>query len=57
MTKNYSHEDLIAWDRAYLWHPFTHMKQYLNVEPLIIARGEGVRVQDTRGRWYYDGTS
>ena len=54
---NYSHENLIAWDRAYLWHPFTHMKQYLDAEPLIIARGEGVRVQDTRGRWYYDGTS
>lgn len=57
MMKNYSHEDLIAWDRAYLWHPFTHMKQYLDAEPLIIARGEGVRLQDTRGRWYYDGTS
>jgi adenosylmethionine-8-amino-7-oxononanoate aminotransferase len=54
---NYSHEELIAWDRAYLWHPFTHMKPYLAGEPLIIVRGEGVRVQDTRGRWYYDGTA
>lgn len=53
----YSHDDLIAWDKTYLWHPFTHMKQYLASEPLIIARGEGVRLQDTHGRWYYDGTS
>lgn len=54
---DYSHEELVAWDKAYVWHPFTHMKQYLASEPLIIVRGEGVRLQDTRGRWYYDGTA
>ncbi|MCS6873300.1 MAG: adenosylmethionine--8-amino-7-oxononanoate transaminase [Pyrinomonadaceae bacterium] len=54
---NYSHQELVEWDKTYLWHPFTHMKQYLMKEPLIIVRGEGVRVQDSLGRWYYDGTA
>jgi adenosylmethionine-8-amino-7-oxononanoate aminotransferase len=52
-----NHEILADLDKAYLWHPFTHMKQYIDGEPLIIERGEGVRVFDTRGRAYYDGTS
>lgn len=51
------HQTLVEWDRQYLWHPFTHMKQYLQEEPVIIRRGKGMKLQDTLGRWYYDGTS
>ncbi|MER3428946.1 MAG: adenosylmethionine--8-amino-7-oxononanoate transaminase [Pyrinomonas sp.] len=52
-----SDEKLEALDKAHLWHPFTHMEQYIADDPLIIVRGEGVRLFDTRGRAYYDGTS
>ncbi|GIU81289.1 MAG: adenosylmethionine--8-amino-7-oxononanoate transaminase [Acidobacteria bacterium] len=52
-----SYEKLAELDKAYLWHPFTHMKQYIASEPIIIERGEGVRVFDVHGRAYYDGTS
>lgn len=44
-------------NKAYLWHPFTQMKDYNNSDPLIIERGEGIRLFDIQGRAYYDGFS
>lgn len=52
-------EELRALDRAHVWHPFTHMEHYTDpatTTPMIV-RGEGVKVQDTEGNWYDDGTS
>ena len=51
------YERLAAMNKAYLWHPFTQMKDYNNSDPLIIERGEGVRLFDVQGRAYYDGFS
>ncbi len=50
-------ETLIAWDKTYVWHPFTPMKQYMAGDPVIIRRGRGVKLEDIHGNWYYDGTS
>jgi adenosylmethionine-8-amino-7-oxononanoate aminotransferase len=50
-------ETLVAWDKTYLWHPFTPMKQYMAGDPVIIRRGQGVKLEDIHGNWYYDGTS
>ncbi len=50
-------EALAKLDKQHVWHPFTHMQLYLESDPLIIWRGEGVKVQDVQGRWYYDGVS
>jgi adenosylmethionine-8-amino-7-oxononanoate transaminase len=50
-------KQLAAADKLHLWHPFTQMKDYNNTEPLIIERGEGVRLFDVQGRAYYDGFS
>ncbi len=50
-------ETLITWDKAYVWHPFTPMKQYMAGDPVIIRRGQGVKLEDIHGNWYYDGTS
>jgi adenosylmethionine---8-amino-7-oxononanoate aminotransferase len=44
-------EDL---DRRVMWHPFTQMAGW---EPLVIERGEGNYLIDTRGRRYLDGVS
>ncbi|MFC5702402.1 adenosylmethionine--8-amino-7-oxononanoate transaminase [Cohnella faecalis] len=44
-------------NKAHVWHPFTQMKDYNNSEPLIIERGEGIRLFDMQGRAYYDGFS
>jgi adenosylmethionine-8-amino-7-oxononanoate aminotransferase len=55
MTPQY--ERLAALNKAHLWHPFTQMKDYNDADPLIIERGEGVRLYDVQGRAYYDGFS
>lgn len=53
----YSTADLVAWDRRYLWHPFTQMQEWFSEEPIVIERGEGNYLIDTNGRRYLDGVS
>jgi adenosylmethionine-8-amino-7-oxononanoate aminotransferase len=48
---------LAKWDHAYLWHPFTQMKDWVQEEPVMIERGKGAYLVDTEGRRYLDGTS
>jgi adenosylmethionine-8-amino-7-oxononanoate aminotransferase len=47
-------EDL---DRAFLWHPFTPMREWLAEPPLVIDRAEGNELIDTQGTRYLDGVS
>jgi adenosylmethionine-8-amino-7-oxononanoate aminotransferase len=49
--------ELVAWDRQYVWHPFTQMRDWLAEEPLVIERGEGNYLIDSEGRRYLDGVS
>ncbi|NPV93005.1 MAG: adenosylmethionine--8-amino-7-oxononanoate transaminase [Firmicutes bacterium] len=55
--EKYTFESLAEWDREYVWHPFTQMRQYRREEPLIVERGEGSRLVDVQGRSYLDGVS
>jgi len=48
-------EKLVAWDKDYLWHPFTQMRDWLAEEPIIIERGEGIYLIDIDGNRYLDG--
>lgn len=48
---------LEEWDKRYLWHPFTQMKDYEAQDPLIVERAEGVYLVDIHGRRYIDGVS
>ena len=50
-------ETLSQWDKRYVWHPFTQMKDWLDAEPVIVERGEGCYLFDTEGRKYIDGVS
>lgn len=45
------------FDKKYVWHPFTQMKDWNQQESLIIERGEGSYLIDTDGRKYIDGVS
>ena len=45
------------WDHAYLWHPFTQMREWLAEEPLVIERAEGNSLIDSDGNRYFDGVS
>jgi adenosylmethionine-8-amino-7-oxononanoate aminotransferase len=49
--------DLIAADRAHLWHPFTQQQGWVEEEPLIVERAEGTDLIDADGRRYIDGVS
>jgi adenosylmethionine-8-amino-7-oxononanoate aminotransferase len=41
-------------DIAHVLHPYTNLKKHQRNGPLIIARGEGIRVIDEQGRAYVD---
>jgi adenosylmethionine---8-amino-7-oxononanoate aminotransferase len=45
------------WDRKYLWHPFTQMRDWVAEEPLVIAKAKGNYLFDTHGHRYLDGVS
>lgn len=44
-----------ARDTAYSVHPYTHLRRHLDNGPLVIVRGEGVRVFDDSGKSYIEG--
>jgi adenosylmethionine---8-amino-7-oxononanoate aminotransferase len=44
-------------DRDHLWHPFTQQLGWVEEEPLMIERAEGVQLIDIEGRCYIDGVS
>ena len=48
---------LADWDRRYLWHPFTQMREWERELPVIIQRGKGPYLFDLEGRRYLDGVS
>ncbi len=49
---------LEEWDKTYVWHPFTQMKDFLETErPIIIEEAEGVILRDIHGNEYIDGVS
>jgi len=44
-------------DHDHVWHPFTQQRDWVEKEPLMIDRAEGVELIDTDGRRYLDGVS
>lgn len=46
--------DFAQLDQRFVWHPFTQMKDWLQSEPLMLERGQGSVLYDTRGRAYLD---
>ncbi len=50
-------DQLQAWDRAHVWHPFTPLAAWEASDPLVIERGEGVFLFDLDGNRYLDGVA
>ena len=48
---------LVQWDRQFVWHPFTQMKQWEQEVPLLIEKAKGAYLYDTNGNKYLDGSS
>ncbi|WP_034630474.1 adenosylmethionine--8-amino-7-oxononanoate transaminase [Desulfotruncus alcoholivorax] len=53
----YKPEQLEQWDKQYVWHPFTQMRQWQKEKPLIIEKGEGSYLYDIENNKYLDGIS
>jgi adenosylmethionine-8-amino-7-oxononanoate transaminase len=51
------HDALARLDREHVWHPYTQMAEYNEKDPLVVLEGDGRKLRDAKGRWYYDGTS
>jgi adenosylmethionine---8-amino-7-oxononanoate aminotransferase len=45
-------EELIDWDKRFVWHPFTDMREWCAAEhePLVLVEGRGALLRDSRGR-------
>lgn len=41
-------------DLKYIWHPCSQMKDYEELAPIVIEKGEGIYLYDTDGKKYYD---
>ena len=50
---------LVQWDKQFVWHPFTDMREWCAREhkPLVLVEGRGALLRDSRGREYIDGNS
>ena len=46
-----------AYDREFVWHPFTQMREYEDKDPIVIEGAEGAYLIDSEGRRYIDGVS
>jgi adenosylmethionine-8-amino-7-oxononanoate aminotransferase len=48
---------LVALDKARVWHPYTAMDVYLEVDPIVVVRAEGAWLYDADGAAYLDGNA
>ncbi len=54
-TPNAAPNSAAARDIAYCIHPYTNLKRHRETGPLVITRGDGVRVYDETGNAYIEG--
>ncbi len=50
-------KELKKYDKEYIWHPFTQMKEYINEDVIIIEEGYGAILKDIDGKEYIDGVA
>jgi taurine-pyruvate aminotransferase len=56
LAKN-DNSDVIAADKAHVWHHLIQHKTFETVDPRIIVEGKGLRVWDAAGKEHLDGVS
>ncbi len=49
-----TYDELAATDLKYIWHPCSQMKDYETLPPIVVERGEGVKLFDKNGKEYID---
>ncbi|MSU34489.1 MAG: adenosylmethionine--8-amino-7-oxononanoate transaminase [Pedosphaera sp.] len=48
---------LARLDRAFVWHPFTQMRDWLQKDPIVLVAGKGAVLWDSHGNEYLDANS
>ena len=48
---------LREYDRRYVWHPFTQMRDWEMDDPIVIVGGEGSWLMDSDGKRWLDGVA
>jgi taurine-pyruvate aminotransferase len=56
-TNEFDARDVIDKDRNYVWHHLTQHKPFEESDPMVIVKGEGMRVWDAKGNEYLDAVS
>ena len=56
-TENVAVSDLVEMDREHIWHHLTPHKPLETKDPLVIVKGEGMRIWDQRGKEHIDAVS
>ncbi len=54
---NVDTKTLREYDRQYVWHPFTQMREWEATDPLVIVGGEGSWLIDSDGNRWLDGVA
>lgn len=49
-----TYNELVEQDLKYIWHPCSQMKDYETLPPIVVERGEGVKLYDKNGKEYID---
>ena len=45
--------EIVAEDKAHVWHPYTAMDEYIReIDPIVAARARGSFIEDVNGRRY-----
>ena len=56
-TEDVSMADLVEMDRAHIWHHLTHHKPLETKDPMVIVKGDGMRIWDQHGKEHLDAVS
>jgi adenosylmethionine-8-amino-7-oxononanoate aminotransferase len=57
MDKTITTQTLQDYDRKYVWHPFTQMREWETEPPIVITRGEGSYLIDSDNNRWLDGVA
>ncbi len=56
-AKEFNAAEAVANDRKHVWHHISQHKPYEENDPMVIVKGEGMRVWDANGKEYIDAVS
>ena len=56
-AKEFNAAEAVASDRKHVWHHLSQHKPYEETDPMVIVKGEGMRVWDANGKEYLDAVS